>query len=104
MHQAHGEGAGGETRTAGAGDEDAARPEQRIGEGVGLGRADLRQHGAEFGEDDVGEVYNGAFHLAEHTPDRGLLIRKAMQRGAQVEGQAVAAGDDPQLRFDMEGV
>lgn len=38
-----------------------------------------------FGEDDVGEVYNGAFHLAEHTPDRGLLIRKAMQRGAQVE-------------------
>lgn len=38
-----------------------------------------------FGEDDVGEAYNGAFHLAEHTLDRGLLIRKALQRSAYVE-------------------
>jgi hypothetical protein len=38
-----------------------------------------------FGEDDVGEVYNGAFHLAGKAPDRGLLIRKAMQRSAHVE-------------------
>lgn len=46
---------------------------------------EMAVHEGYIGEDDVGEAYNGAFHLAEHTPDRGLLIRKAMQRGAQVE-------------------
>ncbi|CUW87531.1 hypothetical protein [Agrobacterium genomosp. 2] len=46
---------------------------------------ELAVHEAWVGEDDVGECYRGAFHLAEKAPDRGLLIRKAMQRGAQVE-------------------
>lgn len=46
---------------------------------------ELAVHEGLFGEDDVGEVYNGAFHLAEYAPDRGLLIRKAMQRSAHVE-------------------
>lgn len=46
---------------------------------------DLAVHEAHVGEDDVGECYSGAFHLSAPAPDRGLLLRKAKERGAHVE-------------------
>nr|CAD6612763.1 hypothetical protein RKHAN_02517 [Rhizobium sp. Khangiran2] len=46
---------------------------------------DLAVHEAHIGEDDVGECYGGAFHSSERAPDRGLLLRKAKERGAHVE-------------------
>lgn len=36
---------------------------------------------AHFGEDNVAEVYHGAFHLSARAPDRGLLLMKAKERG-----------------------
>ncbi len=46
---------------------------------------ELAVHEAHVGEDDVGECYRGAFHLSDRAPDRGLLLRKAKERGAHVE-------------------
>lgn len=44
---------------------------------------DLADHESLIGIDDVIEAFKGAFHSAVHKPDRGLLARKATQRGAE---------------------
>jgi len=44
----------------------------------------LAEHERSLGEDDVGECFRGAFHLSDRAPERGLLLTKARERGAQV--------------------
>lgn len=42
---------------------------------------ELADNEGAFGEDDVGEAYQGAFALSESAPDVALLRRKARERG-----------------------